>query len=120
MIERSDQPQSNSTEKKVNTEEEENNDNGKENTQLTRSSRQRKITQRMSESIEQGHMTVFEANFGDDNEELISQKLNDPIAYLSRTQKDTMYCHEALKQPDRDKFIQAMVDEFDGHDERRH
>ena len=65
-------------------------------------------------------MTAFEANFDDDNEELISQKLNDPFAFLSRTQKDTMYYHEAMKQPDRDEFIQAIVDEFDAHDARRH
>ena len=65
-------------------------------------------------------MTAFEANFDDDNEELISQKLIDPFAFLSRTQKDTMYYHEAMRQLDRDEFIQAMVDEFDTHDERRH
>ena len=31
-----------------------------------------------------------------------------------------MYYYEALKQPGRDQFIQAMVDEFNIHDERRH
>jgi hypothetical protein len=33
---------------------------------------------------------------------------------------DTMYLHEALKQPDKEKFLEAMVKEIDNHTSRGH
>ena len=39
----------------------------------------------------------------------------DPLmAYKATSDPDTLYLHEALKQPDRAQFIKAMVDEIDG------
>jgi len=35
-------------------------------------------------------------------------ELNNPLAYKASTDPDTMYLHQALKQPDRLKFVEAM------------
>jgi hypothetical protein len=41
--------------------------------------------------------------------------MNNPIAYVARLDKDTMYMHQAMKQPDKAQFVQAMVDEVSAH-----
>ncbi|KAI2496817.1 hypothetical protein MHU86_17696 [Fragilaria crotonensis] len=50
----------------------------------------------------------------------IQRQMADPIAFAASSDPDIMYLHEALKQPDRKHFIQAMVDEVTTHTERGH
>ena len=38
-----------------------------------------------------------------------------PVAYAASKDPDTMYYHEAMKEPDRDQFRQAMVNEVEAH-----
>lgn len=33
----------------------------------------------------------------------------DPIAFAATSNPDTLYLHEAMSTPDREKFIEAMV-----------
>ena len=35
------------------------------------------------------------------------------LAYVASTDPDTMYMHEAMQQPDREQFIQAMKEEVE-------
>ncbi len=37
----------------------------------------------------------------------------DALAYAASKDPDTMYLHQAMKEPDKDKFIAAMVEEMD-------
>ena len=46
--------------------------------------------------------------------------MKDPLAFLASQQQDTMYYHQALKEPDRDEFIKAIVKEVNDHTERKH
>eukprot|EP00957_Ditylum_brightwellii_P158641 12074891-Ditylum_brightwellii.AAC.1 len=49
-----------------------------------------------------------------------AQAMEDPIAYAAKNDPDTMYFHQAMKEPDRDQFIQAVITEINGHSERKH
>jgi hypothetical protein len=47
--------------------------------------------------------------------------MSDPIAFLSHhSDPDTMYFHEAIRQPDREEFIKAMIKEINDHIKRKH
>jgi hypothetical protein len=47
--------------------------------------------------------------------------MTDPIAFLARTSDpDTMYYHQAMKQPDRKEFAKAVIKEINDHVERKH
>ena len=96
---------------------------------VRRSSRVRKMTDRMRESIEQGllarNSTVthcdeeyFEVMHNLDYS--IQQDLDSPITYLAKTDRDTMYLHQALREPDREKFVQAVIKEMNDHIVRDH
>jgi Reverse transcriptase (RNA-dependent DNA polymerase)/GAG-pre-integrase domain len=50
----------------------------------------------------------------------IQREMADPIAFAASADPDVMYLHEAMKQPDRKEFVQAMVDEVTTHTERGH
>ena len=43
-----------------------------------------------------------------------------PLAFKVSADPDTMYLHEALRAPDRDKFVQAMDKEIQAHEEGKH
>jgi hypothetical protein len=45
----------------------------------------------------------------------IQEAMSDPVAFATMTNPDTMYLHEALRAPDRDKFIEAMSKEVKDH-----
>ena len=51
---------------------------------------------------------------------LLQDQMNDPIAFLATANKDTLYYHEATKAPDRDEFLAAMQKEFDSHVNKHH
>ena len=46
--------------------------------------------------------------------------MKDPIAFKASSDPDTLYLHQALKQKDRNKFIEAMVKEVHDHESRYH
>ena len=50
--------------------------------------------------------------------------MRDPISYLASVradyEKDTMYYHEAMRQSDSDKFIEAIMKEFNAHIANKH
>jgi hypothetical protein len=45
--------------------------------------------------------------------------MNDPIAFAASTNPDILYYHEAMKQPDRLKFLDAIVQEMNAHIEHK-
>ena len=50
------------------------------------------------------------------------QNMYNPIVFISRMNgnKDTMYYHEAMEQPDSEHFVNAIVKEFNNHVQRAH
>ena len=86
--------------------------------------RQRRITTRMQESQEQrannlvAYSAYYEALHEDDYQ--IQEDMVDPIAFLARTNADTMYFDQAMKQPDKDEFVKAIVQEVNDHIDRNH
>jgi hypothetical protein len=50
----------------------------------------------------------------------IQEAMEDPIAFAASSSPDTMYLHEALKAPDREQFIKAMVEEVQAHEGKEH
>ena len=93
----------------------------------TRWSRRHKPTQRLIESRQQaiGLMTELQEKLDDDQydgevEYDIQRQMADPIAFAASSDPDTMYLHEAMRQPDREQFIEAMVKEVTTHTERGH
>jgi histone deacetylase 1/2 len=79
----------------------------------TRSGRTIKPTKRLIE--------VFDATLtaDDDNETACD---DNPLlfAFAASADPDTMYLHEAMKQPDRNKFLEAMQKEINDHTENGH
>ena len=51
---------------------------------------------------------------------IIEEELDDPIAFLVSTNPDTMYLQQAMKAPDRDKFVEAMDVEIKAHEDNDH
>jgi hypothetical protein len=51
-----------------------------------------------------------------------SMSINDPYdieeVYTASSDPDTIYYHEILREPDKDKFIEAMIKEIEQHNER--
>ena len=50
----------------------------------------------------------------------IQEALADPIAFAATSNPDTLYLHEAMSAPDRDKFIDAMAREVKDHENYDH
>ena len=63
-------------------------------------------------------IVAYEALFVEDYS--FQEEMDDPIAYLATTNKDTMCMHEALQAPDAPNFMKAMQDEVSSHEERGH
>jgi hypothetical protein len=75
----------------------------------------------MRESREQAGIafqTYYEAMHEDDY--LLQDKLSDPVAFLTRTNRDTMYFDQAMREPDADEFVKAAVKEVNDHIENKH
>jgi len=43
-----------------------------------------------------------------------------PLAFAATADPDTMYLDQAMKEPDRDKFLDAMRKEINDHEQRGH
>eukprot|EP00957_Ditylum_brightwellii_P133687 10192844-Ditylum_brightwellii.AAC.2 len=46
--------------------------------------------------------------------------MQQPLAYLPQADPDTMQYHQAMKEPDKAQFIEAIVHEVNTHTERKH
>ena len=90
-----------------------------------------KPTQRLIESHQQegkAFATIARTEDDDRDSEVyhgeaeyeIQRLLADPIAFAASADPDTMYLHEAMRQPDKREFIQAMIDEVTTHTKRGH
>jgi hypothetical protein len=87
------------------------------NPPLRRSQRTPKPSRRVLESLETSHVAFEALAAGDDQG--VELDLH-PLAYKATSDPDTMYLDQALRQPDRDKFIQAMVKEVADQTKRGH
>jgi hypothetical protein len=76
---------------------------------VTRSGRGSKPTERL---IYDANTCSIRSNEHEDEEAWSEQHL---IAYKALTDQDTMYHHQAMKQPDREKFKEAMQKECEAH-----
>jgi len=45
---------------------------------------------------------------------------NHPLSFAASSDPDTMYLDQALREPDREQFIEAMQKEIADHEERGH
>jgi predicted SnoaL-like aldol condensation-catalyzing enzyme len=50
----------------------------------------------------------------------IADKMMDPIAFLAKSDPDTLYYHQAMKAPDSKEFCKAMQGEVDSHNSQEH
>ena len=50
----------------------------------------------------------------------IEEELDDPIACLASSNPDTMYLQQAMKAPDKEKFVEAMDIEIKAHEDNEH
>jgi hypothetical protein len=88
---------------------------------VRRSNRLRKPSQRQVDSMESSAALVaFEA-------QVIFNALDDleidkihPLAFAATADPDTMYLDQALREPDREQFLEAMRKEVEDHEKRKH
>ena len=90
-----------------------------------RTGRVRKLTRRFRESIQQGQMrysgytaTYYEPLHEEDFK--LQDDMKDPIGFKASTDPDTMYYHQAMKAPDKEQFISAIVKEINDHITNNH
>ena len=86
---------------------------------LRRSSRIPQPSRKFLESLETSHIS-FEANVCLDVEEELEIDLLHPLAFATSSDPDIMHVHQALRQPDREQFIEAMQKEIQDHEKRKH
>ena len=67
---------------------------------------------------EDGYEEYYLACHEDDYK--IQDEMADPIAFKATSDPDTMYWHQAMAQPDADKFLEAAAKEFNSHFENKH
>jgi hypothetical protein len=94
-----------------------------------RSSRDRRPTARMLESVQQEGLAFAAESVhiqGEEAEERyydamhedeyrIQDEMTDPIAFLAKADEDKMYFHQAMKAPDKGEFVKAIVKEMNDH-----
>jgi hypothetical protein len=76
---------------------------------VTRSGRRSKPPERL---IYDANACLIRSNEREDEETWSEQNL---LAYKASTDPDTMYHHQAMKQPDREKFQEAIKKECEAH-----
>ena len=90
-----------------------------------RSGRKRRRTQIMQDAVDQGlgitsfkatseeHDSYYEVLHEDDFK--LQDEMLDPIAFKATGNPDDMYFHQALKQPDKEDFLKAIVTKINHH-----
>jgi transposase InsO family protein len=89
--------------------EEEEMDNDEDNIYVTRSGRKSKPPERLYYDVQSCFITTTEH----EQEEAWSEQ--HLLAYKASSDPDTMYHHQAMKQPDKEKFQEAMKKECEAH-----
>ena len=97
-----------------------------------RSGRKRKRTQALQDAIDQGlGITSFKSEIEEDEHEKYYEVMHeddyklqddmlDPIAFKATGNPDDLYYHQALKEPDKEDFLKAIVTEINNHIEGNH
>ena len=80
--------------------------------------RTRTRTIRRPERFVEAYSSYYEAMHEDDY--LLQDQLQDPIAFMNSTSPDVLYFDQAMRQPDRDEFIKAIISEVNDHIDRKH
>jgi hypothetical protein len=99
----------------------------------TQSGRTVRLTDKMRESLEQCGQGIvsYEARTYDDSDEayydalheddyVLQDAMDNPIAFLTQTDADTMYFDQAMQAPDRKEFVKACIKEVNDHIDRKH
>jgi hypothetical protein len=70
----------------------------------------------MIKSCEQSNV-AFQAYYKAMHQEeyLLQDQMQNPIAFMASTNQDTMYFHQAMKAPNQDQFKRAVVKEINDH-----
>jgi hypothetical protein len=89
--------------------EDEENEVGRSDIYVTRSGIRSKPPERL---MYNANVCLIRINEHEDKETWIEQNL---LAYKASTDPDTMYHHQAMKQPDKEKFQEAMKKECEAH-----
>ena len=117
-------PNIESTRETANVEAETNNIRAAESPSLRRSTRTRRPTERFIETYD-AFMTslddpssYYDALHQDDYK--IQDEMMNSVAFLAKTDEDTMYYHQAMKAHDKVEFLKAMVKEFNDYATRGH
>ena len=100
---------------------------------ISRSGRVRTPSIRLRESEQAGNFdyTSFKATVPNQSDEdyyymmmekdlRAQDRMSDPIAFKATADPDTMYYHQAMKEPDREQFLAAIVKEVNAHIEGNH
>ena len=96
---------------------------------VRRSTRVRKPSQRFLESAASGTYDAFMTSIEDpssyydalhQDDYKMQDDMVDPIAFLAKTDADTMYYHQAMAAHDKNEFLNAMVKEYNDHAKRGH
>jgi hypothetical protein len=78
-----------------------------------------RVIKRPERLIEVAYSSYYEVLHEDDYK--LQDEMSDPIAFLARTSDpDTMYFHQAIRQPDREEFIKAIIKEINDHIKHKH
>ena len=97
----------------------------------TCSGRSVKLTPRMAESMLQRDegIVAWEILLDQSEEEdqpvqeqqyELQQKLDNPIAFMASTDPDTMYYHQAMKEPNREHFKESVHKKIEDHEHNHH
>jgi hypothetical protein len=90
----------------------------------TKSGRVSRPTERMLESIQQqmdGIVSLFvEWEVYHDDSYTIQTEMENPMAFAASSNPDVMYLDQAMKEPDKDKFEEAMLQEVQSHTDNGH
>ena len=89
---------------------------------LRRSNRIRRPTWKVMENADQGDIALPAAYevMNSYIESEIADEMADPIAFLAKTDPDTLYFHQAMKAEDSKEFRKAMQGEVDDHCKNKH
>jgi len=91
----------------------------------TRTGRVRKLSSRFRESIQQGQIQYsgYTAQFYEafhEEDFKLQDDMVDPIGFKASSDPDTMYYHQAMRAPDKDQFLAAIVKEINDHITNNH
>jgi predicted SnoaL-like aldol condensation-catalyzing enzyme len=95
---------------------------GGDDAMLQRSNRLRKPSWKVWDNIEQGEIALPAAYevLATYFEPEIADEMMDPIAFLAKTDPDTLYNHQAMKAKDAKEFCTAMQGKIDSHCDNEH